>query len=64
MPKIIQKRIVKITNFLVSTVARNSGNCNLIGCVGCYEYTCICNLIQPSKCFVSPQTHNLNLSIA
>ena len=24
-------KIVKITNLLVSTVARNSGNCNLIG---------------------------------
>ena len=25
---------------LVSTVARNSGNCYLIGHVGCYGYTC------------------------
>ena len=30
---------------MVSTVARNSGNCNLIGCVVCYEYTCNYNLI-------------------
>ena len=30
-----KNRIVKITNLLVSTVTRNSGNCNLIGCVGC-----------------------------
>ena len=32
----IAKKIVKITNLLVSTVARNSGNSNLFGCVGCY----------------------------
>ena len=30
-------QIVKITNLLVSTVARNSGNCNLISHVGCYD---------------------------
>ena len=33
-----KNKIVKMTNFLVSTVARNSGNCNLIGCVGCYAW--------------------------
>ena len=27
----LQNRIVKITNLSVSTVARNNGNCNLIG---------------------------------
>ena len=32
-----KNKIVKITNLLASTVARNSGNCNLIGCVGCYD---------------------------
>ena len=32
-------KIVKITNLLVSTVARSSGNCNLIGGVGCYGWT-------------------------
>ena len=32
-----KNKIVKITNLLVSTVTRNSGNCNLIGCVG-YDY--------------------------
>ena len=31
--------IVKITNCLVNTVARNSGNCNLIGCLDFYGYT-------------------------
>ena len=44
-----KNRIVKKANLLVSTVARNSGNCNLIGSVGCYDcmhshgniYTCI-----------------------
>ena len=40
-----KNKIVKITNLLVSTVARNSGNCNLIGHVGCYGYTCNYNLI-------------------
>ena len=32
-----KNRIVKKANLLVSTVARNSGNCNLIGTVGCYD---------------------------
>ena len=40
-----KNKIVKITNLLVSTVARNSGNCNLIGHVGCYGHTCNYNLI-------------------
>ena len=34
-----KNKIVKITNLLVSTVARNNGDCNLIGRVGCYGYT-------------------------
>ena len=34
------KKIVKITNLLVSTVTRNSGNCNLIGRVVVMD---ICN---------------------
>ena len=33
-----KNKIVKITNLLVSTVARNSVNRNLIGCVGCHDY--------------------------
>ena len=33
-------KIVKITNLLVSTVTKNSGNCKLIGRVGCYGYAC------------------------
>ena len=37
----LQNNIFRINNLLVSTVARNSGNCNLICHVGCYEYTCI-----------------------
>ena len=42
-----KNKIVKITNLLVSTVAklRNSGNCSLIGHVGCYGYTCNYNPI-------------------
>ena len=28
---VYENKIVKITNLLVSTVTRNSGNCNLIG---------------------------------
>ena len=32
-----KNKIVKITNLLVSTVERNSGHCNLIGRVGCYD---------------------------
>ena len=31
-----KNKIVKITKLLVNTVARNSGNCNLIGHVGCH----------------------------
>ena len=39
-----KNKIVNITNSFVSTVARNNGNCNLIGYVGLHadiEYTCI-----------------------
>ena len=32
-----KNKIVTITNLLVSAVARNSGNCHLIGCVSCYD---------------------------
>ena len=32
-----KNKIVKITNLLINTVARNSGNCNLIGSVDCYD---------------------------
>ena len=32
-----KNKIVKITNLLVSTVKRNSGNYNLISHVGCYD---------------------------
>ena len=32
------KIVIKITNLLVSTVARNSGHFNLIGRIGCYGY--------------------------
>ena len=41
-----KNKIVKKTNLLVSTVARNSGNCNkLVMHVSCYGYTSIYNLI-------------------
>ena len=40
-----KNEIVKMTNLLVSTVARNS---NLICHVGCYEYTRNYNLISIS----------------
>ena len=40
-----KNKIVKITNSFVSIVARNNGNCNLIGRVGCYGYTCNYNPI-------------------
>ena len=36
-----KNKIVKITNLLVSTVVRDSGNYNLIGHVGC----CVCMVI-------------------
>ena len=41
-----KNKIVKITNLLVITDARNNLNCNLIGRVDCYGYTCTnnCNL--------------------
>ena len=32
-----KNKIVKITKSFVSTFARNNGNCNLIGRVGCYD---------------------------
>ena len=34
-----KNKIVKISNLVVSTVARNNGDCNLIGHIGCYGYT-------------------------
>ena len=40
-----KNKIVKITNLLVSTVALNSGNCNLIGRIDFYGYTRNYNLI-------------------
>ena len=36
-----KNKIVKISNLLVSTFARNNFNCNLIGRVGFYGYTLI-----------------------
>ena len=36
-----KNKIVRITKLLVSTVARNNLNCNLIGRVGCHGYTVI-----------------------
>ena len=57
--------IVKITNLLVSTVARNSGN-RLIGRVGCYAYTCNCNynLISISlSCQLNVQRSRINILI-
>ena len=41
-----KNKIVKITNLLVSTVARNNGDCNLIGHVGCYEYKIVISKIS------------------
>ena len=32
-----KNKIVKITNSFFSTVEKNSGNCNLIGHLGCYD---------------------------
>ena len=40
-----ENKIVKITNLLVSTVTRNSGNCILIGCVGYYDWIAIYVLV-------------------
>ena len=45
-----KNKIVKITNLLVGTVARNS---NLIGHVGCYGYTCNYNPIIVITIFLS-----------
>ena len=44
-----RKKIVKITNLLVSKVARNSGNCKLIGSVGYFGYTCKYNILMLSN---------------
>ena len=55
-----KKTIVKITNLLVSIVARNSGNCNLIGHVGCYGYTCNYNpIIVISFCLIDLQRRSI-----
>ena len=48
-----KNKIGKITNLLVGTVARNSGNCNLICRVGCYGYTCNYNPIIVISIFLS-----------
>ena len=60
-------KIVKITNLLVSTVARNNGNCNLIGRVGCYGYTCNYNpiiVISISlSCLIDVQRSRINILI-
>ena len=49
-----KNKIDKKTDLSVSTVARNSGNCNLIGQVGCYGYRCNYNpiifLILSNRC--------------
>ena len=46
-----KNKIVIITNSFVSIVARNNGNCNLIGRVGCYGYTCNYNpIILINRC--------------
>ena len=37
-----KNKFVKITDLFVSTVARNSANCNLIGHVGCYDCMVMC----------------------
>ena len=38
---IYENKIVKITNLLVTTATRNSGNCNLIGRVGYHDWMVI-----------------------
>ena len=48
-----KNKIVKITNLLVGTVARNSGDCNLICGIGCYGYTYKYNLIIVISIFLS-----------
>ena len=43
-----KNKTIKITNLLVSIVASNSGNCNLIGRTGYYDkYTCTCTNYNP-----------------
>ena len=60
-------KIVKITNLLVSTVARNNGNCNLIGRIGCYGYTCNYNPIIVISislcCLLDAQRSRINILI-
>ena len=62
-----KNKIVKITNLLVSTVARNSGNCNIIGRVGCYGYTCNYNLIIVISislcCLIDVQRNRISILI-
>ena len=50
--------INKITNLLVSTVARNSGNCNLIGHVGH-----ICNYNHILFCLIDVQRSRMSILI-
>ena len=61
------KIIVKVTNLLVSTVAKNSENCNFIGRVGCYGYTCNYNLIIVISislcCLINVQRNRISILI-
>ena len=65
-----KNKIVKITNLFCCVVARNSGNCNLIGLViviGCYRYTCNYNpiivILISLRCLIDIQRSRINILI-
>ena len=62
-----KNKIVKITNLLVITGARNNLNCNLIGRVGCYGYTCNYNPITVISislcCLIDVQRSRISILI-
>ena len=53
--------------WLVELQLRNSGNCNLIGCVGCYHYMVMYNYYNPifaiSSCLIDIQRSRINFLI-
>ena len=62
-----KNRIVKITNLLVSTVARNGGNCYLIGRVDCYggirNYNPIIVISISLSCLINVQRSRTSILI-
>ena len=59
-----KNKIVKITNLLVSTVARNSGNCNLIDGYGyTFNYNPVIIISIFLSCLIDVQRSRINILI-